>query len=187
MYIKQKIDAVSRIFRQADNHVAAFQSQSNLSCVPQCGLCCTKSTIQTTVLEFYPAAYELFLCEQSDIILENIEKKNDNICVFYNPFSTEGFCRYYQNRGLLCRLFGFSRKNGKTGAYTFVTCNPINQKSNVYEIQDKLIYAPDISDYYVKLFGIDPNLSVQYLPVNQAIKKAIETVLLHFQYRKKPA
>jgi len=44
-----------------------------------------------------------------------------------------------------------------------------------------------MTDYYMKLYGIDPWLSVQYFPVNEAIKTALEMVILNFQYRKKPA
>jgi Fe-S-cluster containining protein len=187
MYIIKKINAVNRTLRQADTHVGKFQSQSKLTCAPKCSLCCTKSNIETTVLEFLPAGYNLFLIGNYNKILENIETKTDNTCVFYNPLSAEGCCSCYEYRGLLCRLFGFSKKTEKTGLDILVTCNPIKRFNNLDIIQNKLIHAPRISDYYLKLYGIDPNLTVQYLPVNQSIKKAMQIVLLNFQYSKKPA
>ena len=60
MYLKQKIIAVNRILRSADDHVVKFQSQLNLTCAPHCSHCCKKADIETTALEFLPAAYNLF-------------------------------------------------------------------------------------------------------------------------------
>lgn len=47
--------------------------------------------------------------------------------------------------------------------------------------------APSLTYYYMRMYGIDPTLSVRYLPVNQAIKEAIEKVLHYFSFRRKPA
>jgi Fe-S-cluster containining protein len=187
MYLKYTIKSVTRIFREADLHIATFQFQSKLSCAPNCGWCCTKSNIEATVLEFLPAAYNLYLSGQFNTILDSIENKTDTLCVFYNPFSDEGFCSYYHTRGLVCRLFGFSKKTDKTGAHTLVTCKPIKQLINFKNMQNILPDAPEMSEYYLRLYGIDPSLAIHYLPINQSIKKALEIVLLHFQYKKKPA
>ena len=187
MYLKQKIIAVNRILRQADDHVAKFQSQLKLTCVPQCSLCCKKANIETTALEFLPAAYNLLLSGQYNTILDSIEKKSDSICIFYHSLSTERCCTYYRYRGLLCRLFGFSKKTEKTGTYSFVTCKSISQTHPIYEIKNKLRYAPEMPDYYLKLYGIDPDMTVQYFPINESIKKALEIILLHFWREEKRA
>ena len=187
MHLKSKINAINSLFSQADRHVAGFQSKSKLACIQSCGLCCTKTDIEATVVEFLPAAYHLFITDNYNHVLEIIENKPDGTCVFYNPFNTTGFCNYYPYRGLLCRLFGFAQKTGKDGNLVLSTCKPLKSSIDIALLQPTLKYAPEIADYYLKLFGIDPKLSVQYFPINQSIKKAIEIVLLHFQYRKKPA
>ncbi len=50
-----------------------------------------------------------------------------------------------------------------------------------------LVQAPQMAAWYMKLYGIDPRLSVQYFPVNEAIKKVLEMVLLDARFRKRPA
>lgn len=187
MNLNNKIIAVNRILKQADKHVLKFQHHAKVCCVSWCSLCCVKQDIDATILEFLPGAYKLFLSGEYEGVLGNIQTKTDTMCVFYNPFNNEGCCTYYQSRGLVCRLFGFSAKKTKTGDKTLVTCKPIKQLIEYKEVQDKLRFAPEMSDYYLKLYGIDPKLTIQYLPINQAINKAIEIVSFYFQYKKKRA
>ena len=187
MYLKQKIQAVNRVFMQADTHVSSFRKRSGLACPPACGVCCFKSDIQATVLEFLPAAYELYLNGKTLEILEKLEKRSDNICVFYDPTGEGGCCSEYACRGLVCRLFGYSKRNDRQGNPALVTCRLIKELAESSRNDIKLTLAPNISDYYLKLFGIDPDLSIKYLPVNRAVRKALEIVLLDLQYRKKPA
>jgi hypothetical protein len=41
-----------------------------------------------------------------------------------------------------------------------------------------------VRDYYFRLMSIDPDLGNEYHPVNTAIRKAIESVLSYYSYRK---
>ena len=93
----------------------------------------------------------------------------------------------YSVRGLICRLFGFSVKTDKLGSRTLVTCHLIKDTMNGALLEPSLEIAPNLSSYYMRLYGIDPSLSIRYLPVNHAIKEAIEMILFDFNYRKKPA
>ncbi len=187
MHLTNKINAVNRLLKEANKHVSAFQSKSGISCLANCGLCCTKHDIEATILEFLPAAYQLCVSGEFLSLFESIDKKEDTNCIFYTPFSNGKFCSHYENRGLICRLFGFSTKKDKHGALTLATCKPIKQTHDLFLLGNKLRFAPEMSDYYMKLFGIDPNLSIKYIPINQAIKKAIEIVSLHLDYKKNTA
>ena len=187
MVLLNKIKAVERICRQADIHVARFKEKSGLTCLPGCGHCCVKPDIEATVLEFLPAAYSIFLDETYENILDRLENQTGSVCVFYNPFGKEGFCSNYPNRGLVCRLFGFSTKTDKHGNRIFVTCSQIKKTIQSTKLEKSIRLAPEMSAYYMKLYGIDPKLSIQYLPVNEAIKEALKIVITYFQYRKKPA
>jgi len=40
-----------------------------------------------------------------------------------------------------------------------------------------------MSDYYMQLHSIDYLLTKEFYPINEAMKKAIETVLHHYAYR----
>lgn len=186
MQLENKINAIRKVLADAEKHANKFQKASGINCVPACGICCLKNNIETTVLEFLPAAYQLFFSTEYISILETIENKKDPVCVFYQPLTQSGCCKYYKHRGLICRLFGFTRKTGKNGALSWVTCNTL--KSMVPEYNTiNLQQAPDMADYYIRLFGIDPGLSTQYLPINQSIKKALEIIISYFTYTQKSA
>lgn len=184
--LDEKIKALKRMYRHLDRHTSAFKRRSDLACVNGCGACCMNGALHSTILEFIPAAHDLYLKGEYDTILEQIENKQDSICVFYNPFSKGQNCTIYRYRGLICRLYGFSVKYDKNGKGTLVTCQQIKNATTSTQIRQFLDIAPNLSSYYLRLYGIDPALSVVYLPVNQAIKEAIEQVLLYFNYRIKP-
>ncbi len=189
MLIK-KIQGVKRVYRQLGIHTSAFREKSKLQCVSSCAICCTKPDIEATILEFLPAAYDSYLDGSYLQVLERIEhcqNNGDNNCVFYQPLNGNGGCMNYQNRGMICRLFGFSSKLNKSGSREFVSCKYIKVNADPSILQASLGAAPDISAYYMKLFGIDPKLSIQYYPINEAIRRALEMVVMHFHYRKKPA
>jgi hypothetical protein len=88
---------------------------------------------------------------------------------------------------MICRLFGFSSKLDKYGEREFVSCRFIKAMADPVILRATIDKAPDMTSYYMKLFGIDQKLSIQYFPINIAIQKALEIVLLHFHYKKKLA
>lgn len=187
MLLHQKIKTVNHLFKKVDIHTVKFQKAISIKCITGCGKCCTKSDIESTVLEFLPAAYHLYLTGESQKILNMLETKQDSICIFYNPFLNENFCSIYKYRGLLCRLFGFSVTKDKYGENFLATCKPIKESVGMFLSGKALAQAPNMIDYYIQLYGIDSTLAIQYMPINDSIKKALEIVLSHFQYRKKRA
>ncbi|MEX2371422.1 MAG: YkgJ family cysteine cluster protein [Bacteroidales bacterium] len=187
MNLTTRIRAVNRIFALADAHTAKFRAASGLRCLDNCGLCCTNPNIRATVLEFLPLAQHLVVSDTHISVYERLISQNDTVCVNYNPFESAGHCTAYQNRGLICRMFGFTARTNQHGKPELVTCNLIKKSIPQEKIDKTLIKAPVMADYYMKLYGIDPNLSVQYLPVNESVKKALEIVLLESQFRKKRA
>lgn len=185
MYLLNKIKAVNKVYEQLEKHNSNFRIKSCLSCIPDCGECCLTNHIEATVLEFLPAAYNLYLSGKYESILEAIENKIDEICVFYNPFSREGFCSDFQNRGMVCRLFGFAAKTNKKNEKVLAACKHIKSLIQPEKLKSSVLYAPEMSSYYMKLYCIDPWLATLHLPINGSIKKAIEIVAMHFQYKKK--
>lgn len=185
MLIK-KTAKVTSIFQSADKQINKFKEKTGLKCINKCGECCLKNNIEATVLEFMPAA--LYIVNNSEF--ENIYSKLNNnfdkpICIFYNPFTSDnGYCSIYEYRGLICRLFGFSANYNKNGIPNMITCRQIKQNlsfNNVYSFKK---YIPIISEYYLKLYLVDFNLSRERLPINQAIKKALDIVMLYYEYKK---
>ncbi|MEJ0055716.1 MAG: hypothetical protein WDN75_08745 [Bacteroidota bacterium] len=73
--------------------------------------------------------------------------------------------------------------------HELVTCSIIKTEQYVaYNEAEKKIETggevPVMSDYYMQLHGIDYQLTKDFYPINEAIRKAIETVLHYYAYRK---
>ena len=193
MSIIKKVRAVEKIFHTLEKEIAEFKSESGLKCHENCSLCCNKSNIQANSLEFLPLAYYLYKTNQAFSVLEKLEEeKVSSLCMLYNPFNKEGACTNYDYRGLVRRLFGFSATLDKNENKTLVSCRIIktDQKTIFQQTQvniNKNLHVPLISKYYMKLYAIDLKLASSYYPINEAIKKAIETVLFHFSFRHKRA
>jgi Fe-S-cluster containining protein len=122
--------------------------------------------------------------------LEKIKTKPDaELCVILNPLSNgAGMCSEYSHRGLICRLFGYSARTNKYGKKELVTCQIIKSEQSVQykEASDAIEgegSVPLMSNYYMQLHGIDYTLAQQFLPINEAIKRAIETILHYYAYR----
>ena len=191
MGIQKNVKAVKGLFHQLDKEIDQFKTRSGLNCLAGCGSCCHKPDIEATILEFLPLAIDLYQKGQVDEVLDLINSNEDGRCVIFSPFlvgGTTGFCSNYSQRGLICRLFGFSATRDKNGIRNIATCKKIKeampelfQKANTgIQNGDKI---PGITNYYSKLQAIDLNIGGKMYPINQAIKWAIETVALYFYYK----
>lgn len=195
MSIARKVKAVERLFGSLEVEIAAFKSQSSLSCLAGCGRCCTKPDIEATPLEFLPFAFDLFLKGKALEFLERIEADPSTVCLNYTPLSVidtaSGSCGTYAYRGLICRLFGYAASRDKHGKPKLATCTLIKESQR--ENYDRTVAAidegmkvPHYSDYYSKLTRIDHRLGSTLYPINESIKQAIEAVLHHYAYRPFP-
>lgn len=186
----EKVQAVEAVFQQLDESISSFQSWSNLGCKLGCGKCCFKPDIEATALEFLPFAHYLYLHDKAFEWLEKIKTSDAEICHILNPSQAgTGLCSEYAYRGLICRLFGYSARTNKYGTRELVTCQIIKteqaesyQKAN-QEITENNRSVPVMSQYYMQLHAIDPELARDFYPINEAIKRAIETVLHYYAYR----
>jgi Fe-S-cluster containining protein len=185
----EKIQAVEVVFEKLDQEIAAFQTSSTLHCKFGCGKCCFKPDIEATILEFLPFAYHLHKNDLAFTWLENLRTSNSSICLILNPtHSGAGLCSEYHHRGLICRLFGYSARTNKYGKPELVTCQVIKTEQTVaYDATVQKIdqgeAVPILSQYYMQLHAIDFELTREFFPINEAIKRAIETILHYFAYR----
>jgi uncharacterized protein len=190
MNLEEKSNAVEKILLELDEDIKLFQSWSSLGCKMGCGKCCFKPDIEATPLEFLPFAIHLHQIGQGDAWLEKIDNlTDDKICVILNPTqSGAGLCSQYQHRGMICRLFGFSARTNKYDKKELVTCSVIKteQHSKYREAEIKINSGeevPVMADYYLKMHYVDPAMANEFMPINQAIKRAIEVVLQYFSYK----
>jgi Fe-S-cluster containining protein len=191
---KQRMDV--KLFQELDDEIVKFSTESGLACKPGCGECCTYPKIHATILEFIPFAYKMVIQDKAFVLLEAL-KSNDaasSFCVIYNPLrmgASHGHCSDYENRGLICRLFGYSANSNKDGTHSMITCSIIKLNNpeffrNAESLLAKSRHLPIASEYYSRLESIDLNLSLKTFPINVAIKKALEYVLSYYTYRNHP-
>ena len=179
------------VLKELDTEIQQFQNWSHLHCKMGCGKCCFKPDIEATPLEFLPFAVEKCKTNEGETWLERLATlDNKQICVILNPTqSGAGLCSEYPYRGLICRLFGYSARTTKYDEKELVTCSIIKteQQSNYTTAQQKVKsdgQIPLMSDYYLKLHYVDPYLANDFMPINQAIKKALELALQYFSYKR---
>ncbi|MDN4165367.1 YkgJ family cysteine cluster protein [Cytophagales bacterium LB-30] len=187
---------MEKVFLELEQEITQFQQDSGLHCLKGCGECCKKPDIEATIIEFLPFAYHLFKEGKVDAFMEKLEANpSDSICLNFQPFITsemQGGCTSYRDRGLICRVFGFSASTDKNGLPQLATCKLI--KTNQQEAYLRAVESiksgapvPIIKNFYMKLYAIDYHLSEKMYPINMAMYKAIEYVSFHFSYRGKRA
>lgn len=187
--LSQKVQAIEEVFTLLDQEISTFRDLSQLSCKAGCGKCCTKADIEATVLEFLPFAHRMYQKGQAQEWLEKLQPADQEVCLFFNPHSTAGgMCTQYANRGLICRLFGFSARTNKYAKREFVTCQTIKtEQPDAYAQTVQAVEnggaIPVINQHYMRLYAIDADLAQKFYPINEAIRRAIETVLHYYAYR----
>jgi uncharacterized protein len=195
MSIEAKVSAVEKLFHKLDLEIGSFQTASQLHCLTGCGKCCTKPDIEASPLEFLPWAFHLFLEGEAESMLTKLSQKTTTICQIYSPITvldnSKGNCNSYAFRGLICRLFGYGANYDKYGQLRLVTCKIIKegQSENFEIVSDALLNGfpiPIFTDYYMNLNQIDFHLGNIILPINKALKMAIEEVLQYYAYRPLP-
>jgi uncharacterized protein len=190
MTIEDKVRAVEEVLEKLDREISSFQQWSTLHCKAGCGKCCFKPDIEASALEFLPFAHHLFLTDKAFEWYENLKKTTSPICLILDPSTTAtGLCSEYKYRGLICRLFGYSARTNKYGSRELVTCQVIKTEQNaayevaVDKIASKAGEVPIMSEYYMQLHAIDPDMAREFFPINTAIKRAIEVILHYYAYR----
>ena len=193
MSIAHKVQLVETLFHQLDQESVQFELASGLRCVSGCGKCCTYPDIEASPLEFLPWAYHLFLNGEAEKTLFLLRDNTSLTCLIYKPLTLtgQGRCSAYKYRGLICRLFGFAANTDKSGNLRLATCKIIKEgQAQAYnstaEAISKGLYVPVFTDYYMQLSQIDFHLGNKILPVNKALKMALEEVLQYCAYRPFP-
>jgi Fe-S-cluster containining protein len=194
MYVSlpEKIAAVSKVFQELDEAISQFQGVSGMDCFFGCGLCCTKPDIEASIIEFLPLAqqhYDEGNAEQMYDLLS--ADRADPICINFKSHANQedrGLCTQYTNRGLICRLFGYSARIDKYGKNELVTCARIkNESPEAYQKGATHVKeggeVPVMSNYYRQLQSIDFDLANQRVPINEAMLEALKTVMAYYAYR----
>ena len=184
---------MEQLFGQLERESSQFQQTSGLGCISGCGKCCSYPHIEASPLEFLPWAFHLFLTGEAEHMLERLNNTPRSHCFLFQPLSMEGHghCGDYPYRGLICRLFGFGATRDKYGSMRLATCKIIREGQaekyrSVSEAITQGLYVPIFTDYYMQLNQIDYQMGSKIVPVNKALKLALEEVLQYYTYRPLP-
>ena len=193
MSIERRVQLVEDLFYQLEQESAQFEKSSGISCVSGCGKCCTYPDVEASPLEFLPWAFHLFLNGEAEKTLQMLTENDSPTCLIYKPLSIsgQGRCGNYKYRGLICRLFGSAANTDKYGNLRMATCKIIKEgQTDKYNSTSEAIAkgmpVPVFTEYYMQLNQIDFNLGNMILPINIALKMALEEVLQYYAYRPSP-
>nr|HID58865.1 YkgJ family cysteine cluster protein [Desulfobacterales bacterium] len=179
------IDLVLDQYKKFDQIIERFCKTTGLTCVPNCCYCCRHWWVEATVLEVLPLAREIYARGQERATMKQIQEKQarkDTLCVFLLPEAdqqVEGYCAYYSWRPLMCRLFGFAARRNKYGGLELCPCKVINEtcpavvRRSHIAIQEGLS-LPVYQEAFFQVASIDPSRGYKRLPINMAIKEALE-------------
>jgi len=182
--------AVEEVFKELDDHIDRMTSKTGMKCIHLCGACCRKTDIEASPIEFIPLAKWLYQNGKVDEFLTKLDQSDKTgYCVLFSPDAWKDGnwgCTNYEKRGLICRLFGFGYRLNREGTPELVTCKLLKEScpEAVASARQSGIETPEevplFRNYSMQLFSIDPDLANNRLPINQAIRLAIEK--LYFQY-----
>ncbi len=192
MRYSQLIDEVLTVYTGLDQHLTSVAKQNGLSCPQFCSRCCLKPDIEASPIEFLPLAAYLYKTNQVDEFLAKLDGNEDGICVNYNADASqrgEWGCQNYLYRGLIGRLFGYGFRLNREGIPGLVTCKIMKEnlpaaiaKANQYA-EARPDEVPLFRNYFMQLYAIDPEMAVEQLPINDAIRVAIEKLFFYFVER----
>lgn len=194
MSLYKKVLAVNRIYKLLEIDAKKFKKKCKIECEFGCGECCINEHIEASILEFIPLAYNLFKNGRAYSEYKRLKENKSKLCQNLQINSSEKkivTCKEYENRGLICRLFGYSAVSDKNENPVFATCKIIKENFHeqylqIIENKETLNIIPKNTNYYYQLSSIDVELGSEFYPVNEAILKALEVVLSYYSYRKKP-
>jgi len=174
-----KIQRVQRILNEASSATDKFCKLSGLKGIHGCHDCCLKNDIMASPLEFLPLAYALYKKGNADKIYDRMGKlKKKAPCFFLSITNKKGGCTQYENRGLICRLFGFSSNTDKENHPRLITCKKIKDTETYRHLTTAIIKkSPEFQNFYIQFEAIDFLMAGEQLQINDAIRRAMEIVL----------
>jgi Fe-S-cluster containining protein len=187
------VSKVTDLFADIDIKVAEFQLKSGLRCPKMCCACCPTADLQTTILEMLPAAQEILRRDAGVFWLDRIIKQNpSNLCVFYQTRLTpeaSGHCEFYAWRPAVCRLFGYAAVRTREGKFSLSVCKHLKKiaPDDVAKAMALAAEAPCFTWYGTRIYGLDPVSGTKILPINVALRQAIERmgVQIHLAYHER--
>jgi Fe-S-cluster containining protein len=167
---------VLRIFQDIDDNTAHFQERTRLACPEGCGACCENAQVRATVVELMPLALHLHSQGAAQETLVRAEAGHGAWCIFYQQRAPgQGRCGAYPWRPAICRLFGFAGIRTRRGDLELATCWKHREtQPDVVDAAEQALEMPVFSDVERAIQKVHPELGRVQLPINDALKAALE-------------
>jgi Fe-S-cluster containining protein len=190
MNIREFSQDLQNIYEEMWASFSAYQKNSGLFCLEGCGKCCNNPEVEASVLEMLPLALRMLDENKLEYWLEKLEHPAQNHCLMYvahSPDGVKGYCGVYKERPSLCRMFGVSGYYNKHREITLSVCKLIKEKypelTKTRESEVSEEKTPMLVTWSYRLAQLDPRLIQDRLPINLALKGALEKVALYAQYQ----
>ena len=173
------VSQVMDLYAHIDSAVAEFQLKSGLRCPVGCGQCCPTADVRVTTLEMLPMAHEILCNHDAGDWMDRLgTQPQAGRCALYSEkrISDAGHCSFYNWRPALCRLFGFAAVRSRTGGRAISVCKYIRQKNprGAKAAMALAEEAPCFVHYGAQVYALDPALGTELMPINMALRRAIE-------------
>lgn len=190
--INELVSSIKQEMELIGNEFQDFQKQSKAACPPSCCKCCINPDIFCSVSEMLPMAQALFQQGRHEEVLDQInsfeasDKQNCVLLKIDNLEQGKGKCDGYEFRPLICRTFGFSGHRLKEKISLSICKNLDFSVERKQELEAQLNSSdasfPIISVASFRLSSKFPKILQEQFQINQALKLAIEKVILYSKF-----
>lgn len=190
------LEKLFAVYADLEEQMARFKRGARIDCLNKCQKCCeTAGVVEASPFEMLPLSIYLWKKGKAESLLEQLTKTDrEGPCILLNrnpSLFSEGGCRYYSLRPLICRLFGFSAISDKYGNPKIALCKPLKELNA--EIEDRIneriqggLKVPLIPHLSQQVAFIHPNLGKDLYSINDSLRQALEIVGYRMQFQKEP-
>jgi len=190
MNIREFSQNLQTLYSEISEAFASFQQQSGLHCLSGCGHCCKNPQVEASILEMLPMALRFYEDNKLEEWLEKLNDAENLPCLVYQSHSSDGKlgrCGQYQERPSLCRMFGVAGYFNKHQQVTLSICKYIREQypelTIKRESEASQEHTPMLIHWSYRLTQLEPTLIQERMPINRALKQALEKVALYAQYQ----
>lgn len=161
---------------------SGLQSQTDLPCLSDCGLCCHNPEVEATPLEMVPMALKILDEGTLEEWYERLQASEGKPCLIFNGKN----CGSYNERPSLCRMFGVAGYYNKQHEVTLSICKLIKEErpeATAKALKEAGPHTPVMTQWTSQMQALNPILTESRRPINQALKIALEKVALWSQYQ----
>jgi Fe-S-cluster containining protein len=177
MNIREFAFNLQKVYAEMSDTFSSYQSGTGLVCPPGCGKCCLNPEIEASVLEMIPFALKVYDEGKLEEWLEKLESRTDPVCILLELSK----CSSYEERPSLCRMFGVAGVLNKRQEVTLSICKYLKELNK--NLPAPTEQTPLLPHWSSKLSALDPELISKKLPINLAIKGALEKIAFYTQYQ----